>query len=58
MFTGMEDTPENRQKFIGNVPLGRLTEVDDIANICLYLGSDEGSFVNGTEMVIDGGKCI
>ncbi|KAJ5381910.1 4-formylbenzenesulfonate dehydrogenase TsaC1/TsaC2 [Penicillium cataractarum] len=58
MFTGMEDTPENRQKFIGNVPLGRLTEADDIANICLYLGSDEGSFVNGTEMVIDGGKCI
>lgn len=58
MFTGMEDTPENRQKFIGNVPLGRLTEVDDIANICLYLGSEEGRFVNGTEMVIDGGKCI
>ncbi|KAI2793550.1 4-formylbenzenesulfonate dehydrogenase TsaC1/TsaC2 [Penicillium oxalicum] len=58
MFTGMEDTPENRQKFIGNVPLGRLTEVDDIANICLYLGSEEARFVNGTEMVIDGGKCI
>jgi NAD(P)-dependent dehydrogenase (short-subunit alcohol dehydrogenase family) len=58
MFTGMEDTPENRQKFIGNVPLGRLTEVDDIANICLYLGSEEGRFINGTEMVIDGGKCI
>ncbi|KAJ5494922.1 4-formylbenzenesulfonate dehydrogenase TsaC1/TsaC2 [Penicillium diatomitis] len=58
MFTGMEDTPENRQKFIGNVPLGRLTEADDIANMCVYLGSDEGRFINGTEMVIDGGKCI
>lgn len=58
MFTGMEDTPENRAKFIGNVPLGRLTEADDIANMCLYLASDEGSFINGTEMVVDGGKCI
>ncbi|KAI9933154.1 hypothetical protein ASPWEDRAFT_61119 [Aspergillus wentii DTO 134E9] len=58
MFTGMEDTPENRAKFIGNVPLGRLTDPDDIANMCLYLASDEGSFVNGTEMVVDGGKCI
>ncbi|KAJ5104423.1 hypothetical protein NUU61_001770 [Penicillium alfredii] len=58
MFTGMEDTPENREKFIGNVPLGRLTEADDIANICLYLASDEGRFINGTEMVVDGGKCI
>ncbi|KAJ6562366.1 hypothetical protein B0H19DRAFT_1144274 [Mycena capillaripes] len=58
MFTGMEDTPENRQKFVGNVPLGRLTEADDVANMCLYLASDEGSFINGTEMVVDGGKCV
>ncbi|KAF8197656.1 hypothetical protein K438DRAFT_1824426 [Mycena galopus ATCC 62051] len=58
VFTGMEDTPENRQKFVGNVPLGRLTEADDVANMCLYLASDEGSFINGTEMVVDGGKCV
>lgn len=54
----MEDTPENRAKFIGNVPLGRLTDVDDIANMCLYLASDEARFINGTEMVVDGGKCV
>ncbi|RAL01871.1 short chain dehydrogenase [Aspergillus ibericus CBS 121593] len=58
MFTGMPDTPENREKFIGNVPLGRLTEADDVANMCLYLASDEGRFINGAEMIIDGGKCI
>jgi NAD(P)-dependent dehydrogenase (short-subunit alcohol dehydrogenase family) len=58
MFTGMEDTEENRQKFIGNVPLGRLTDPADVANMCLYLASDEGSFINGTEMLVDGGKCV
>ncbi|KAL5334396.1 hypothetical protein BJX70DRAFT_378386 [Aspergillus crustosus] len=58
MFTGMEDTPENREKFIGNVPLGRLTDPADVANMCLYLASDEGAFVNGAEMIVDGGKCI
>ncbi|KKK12228.1 hypothetical protein P175DRAFT_0501752 [Aspergillus ochraceoroseus IBT 24754] len=58
MFTGMEDTPENREKFIGNVPLGRLTDPDDVANMCVYLASDEGAFINGTEMIVDGGKCI
>ncbi|KAL2811233.1 hypothetical protein BJX63DRAFT_285173 [Aspergillus granulosus] len=58
MFTGMEDTPENREKFIGNVPLGRLTDPNDVANMCLYLASDEGAFVNGAEMIVDGGKCI
>jgi NAD(P)-dependent dehydrogenase (short-subunit alcohol dehydrogenase family) len=49
----MEDTPENRQKYIKNVPLGRLTNPDGIANMCLYLASNEGSFVNGTDMIID-----
>ncbi|OJJ83236.1 SDR family oxidoreductase [Aspergillus glaucus CBS 516.65] len=58
MFTGLEDTPENREKFLGNVPLGRLTEVEDVANMCLYLASDEGRFINGIELVVDGGKCI
>ncbi|PYH45752.1 NAD(P)-binding protein [Aspergillus saccharolyticus JOP 1030-1] len=58
MFTGMPDTPENRERFIGNVPLGRLTDVDDVANMCLYLASDEASFINGAEMIVDGGKCI
>lgn len=58
MFTGLPDTPENREKFLGNVPLGRLTEVEDVANMCLFLASDEGKFINGAEMVVDGGKCI
>ncbi|KAK5724952.1 hypothetical protein LTS12_027505 [Elasticomyces elasticus] len=58
LFTGVPDTPENRSKFLWNVPLGRLSEVEDIANMCLYLASDEGKFINGTDMVLDGGKCI
>ncbi|EER41052.1 oxidoreductase [Histoplasma capsulatum var. duboisii H88] len=58
MFVGVPDTPENRAKFISNVPLGRLTEPDDVANMCVYLGSEEGAFINGTDMIVDGGKCI
>lgn len=58
MFTGVPDTPENRKNFVAQVPLGRLTDPNDIANTVLFLASDEGQFINGTEVVVDGGKCI
>lgn len=57
-FTGMEDTEENRGKFLGNVPLGRLTEPVDVANACVYFCSDEASFITGANLEVDGGRAI
>lgn len=36
-------------------PLGRLGESDEIAGAALFLASDESSFVNGSELFVDGG---
>ena len=36
-------------------PLGRLGTPDEIANAALFLASDESSFVNGSELFVDGG---
>lgn len=44
--------PETR---VGEIPVGRLGRVDDIAYGALYLASDESAFVTATELVIDGG---
>lgn len=57
-FAGVPDTPENRQKFLGNVPLGRLTEVEDVANAVLFLSSEEGKFLTGVNLDVDGGRTI
>jgi len=37
-------------------PLPRAGLADDIAKAALYLASDEGSFVNGHDLVVDGGR--
>jgi NAD(P)-dependent dehydrogenase (short-subunit alcohol dehydrogenase family) len=58
MFAGVPDTPENREKFLFNVPLGRLCAPEDVANYSLYLASDEAKFVTGTCLEIDGGRGI
>lgn len=57
-FMGMPDTPENRKKFLGTIPLGRLSETDDIAKAALYLGSDDASFITGVEFPVDGGRVV
>ena len=47
--------PVKRQARIDEIPLGRLTTVEDVANAVLYLASEEASFLNGVNLPIDGG---
>lgn len=57
-FMGVPDTPENRQKFMATIPLGRFSTPQDVANACLYLSSDEAAFITGTCLEVDGGRCV
>ena len=57
-FMGMPDTPENRAKFLATIPLGRMSEPADIANACVYLGSDEAEFLTGVVLPVDGGRTV
>ena len=47
--------PEVAKHRLEITPLGRFGRPSDIAMGCLYLASDEASWVTGTELVIDGG---
>ncbi len=57
-FMGMANTPENRAKFIGNIPLGRLATPLDIAKAAVYLASDLADFITGVELPVDGGRAV
>jgi NAD(P)-dependent dehydrogenase (short-subunit alcohol dehydrogenase family) len=60
---GIVDTPLQapylteaiRKEFETGIPLGRIAQPREIANVALFLASDESSFMTGTELVVDGG---
>lgn len=43
------------QKLSASQPIGRMGTVEEIAQLVLYLASDEASFITGTDYPIDGG---
>ncbi|SDW05851.1 Enoyl-(Acyl carrier protein) reductase [Paenibacillus sp. PDC88] len=50
--TGMQTDQETLAKAI---PLGLYAESSDIANLVLFLASDESSFITGVQYRVDGG---
>ena len=46
---------EQKKKIVVNIPANRLGNVDDIANGCVYLASDEAGFLTGTTLHVNGG---
>ena len=56
MFSGVPDTPEERERFAQTVPLRRMSEPSDIAMAAVYLASDEAKFVSGVNLPVDGGR--
>jgi len=47
--------PERMKERLGEVPLGRMASLQDIAEAALYLASQEGSYINGVSLPVDGG---
>jgi len=47
--------PEVRKKAERNIPIGRMGTATDIANMVLFLASDESSYCTGQEFTVDGG---
>ena len=49
---------EGAEKYKADIPLGRFATTEDIANVCLFLASDMGSYITGQVISACGGLNI
>jgi len=58
---GLIETPmadevgPGQERLIQRTPLGRIAQAEEVANMALFLASDESSYSTGSEFLIDGG---
>jgi 3-oxoacyl-[acyl-carrier protein] reductase len=52
------DVPQEhaRQIVLGTLPLGRICEPEEVANVVVFLASKRASYVSGTHVLIDGAQ--
>lgn len=56
MLEHLYPTEESRKQLVTKIPVGRIGESIDIASLVIYLSSEEGSYMNGQVLLLDGGR--
>jgi glucose 1-dehydrogenase len=51
----LEENPGQMKELLSEIPLGRIGQPEEVAELALYLASDVASYVTGSTFVIDGG---
>jgi NAD(P)-dependent dehydrogenase (short-subunit alcohol dehydrogenase family) len=51
-------TDEIKAQFESLIPRGKMGRPEEIASVALFLASDDSSYVNGMELVVDGGTTV
>src|SRR5262245_61494362 len=47
---------EAQKKVDRSIPLGRIATVDEVADVAVFVASDRASFMNGAQILLDGGQ--
>ncbi|WZP01185.1 glucose 1-dehydrogenase (plasmid) [Isosphaeraceae bacterium EP7] len=54
-FFGPDETEQQIAALAASVPLGRVANAEEIGDAAVFLASDAAAFVNGADLVVDGG---
>ena len=57
-FHARYSTAEQLKAMQATVPMNRLGTAEEIADMAVYLASDESAFTTGVDLVVDGGYML
>jgi 3-oxoacyl-[acyl-carrier protein] reductase len=50
-----ELTQEQQQDYLSRIPAGRFAAPSEVAKVCLWLASEDASYISGAVIPVDGG---
>ncbi len=51
----LKENPEQMKELLGEIPLGRIGQPEDVASLATFLASDAASYITGSTYFVDGG---
>ena len=51
-----EDIKDSEERLLAGTPLERLGKLSEVANLVVFLCSDEASYISGATISVDGGR--
>jgi NAD(P)-dependent dehydrogenase (short-subunit alcohol dehydrogenase family) len=58
MFDRFAGSPDSKERTKAKLPVGRLGQPEEVANVIVYVGSNGAPFLTGQSVVIDGGRSL
>src|SRR5215208_3779373 len=55
MDAPLEQDPDEMKELLSEIPLGRMGKPEEVANLALFLASEDSSYVTGSTFFVDGG---